>query len=1040
VLGDCLRIKSSEIFDKLGYDYRHWVEPSSKPELSKLKFSDIVPEFSKIELGSFNLYKHQFAGYNALVEGNNLILISGTGSGKTEAWILYAISKIKESRGFKVLALYPTLALANDQIKRISRYLSLIGKEVLQIDSVKKAEYIATRGRSWLKQVINTVNIVISNPAFILHDIKKLLINPRKSLLHRFYKGLNLLIVDEIDFYGPRSIALLLALIKIICDISDEAPQIVVLTATLSNPDDLGRYLEKVTGRKTTIVRGKPFNIENHVYIVLGKNIKALWNKLREKRRAILEKARNRSLYEELSKALESYEYFSRDTYKWLLVLQSIGVETPSLSIDPSEVLSAYLHDKYVTIVFTHSISLAEEVVRSVKTKIGREAPIASHHHLVPKKEREKIEEHARKGLLKVIVSPRTLSQGIDIGTVARIVHLGLPSSVREFVQREGRKGRREEVGFSETVIIPFSRWDKELLAKGIDALSKWLGMGIEKTLINPENMYIHLFIGLAKIRSPWYKGELSTKEREALEAVGVISSKGVNEDLAKWIYERMNFYEFAPPYGIKRYLVKGEKKIPLEPIGHCDLVEKFQPGNIDYSEEAIVTRIDTGHSTRHVRAVYEEPISEVNFYRDDAFSIALEEYQYIKMQWGEKPNILRDILSGRLTSEELCVVYVPRKGFGRYRKIPDRCIWKLRSEKPRVKVLGDHIHVYYDRRQIYVPKPTGGEYRDYTYGYLYSVEPGENSELMRLALASLMIILRRVYGVAFETIMYDVIKLGEYKYFSLHEPEAAGIIESIDWLDVRKKVQKYRFDELDPILLAEIDELAYSILISYELNWELVRSQIIRLIDYILALDKIRIMVGKRELTLPKPSPALRLLSLSPMAEVIDEDSEAPKILVALAVFNGEETESATALYPPIPYIRPPQDLLEIEKKVMDWILYDDYKLIVANREAVLRQLKLANLKQLVLLIEKFEDKVLDLSVLAEKQGIKPFSYDALATAIGEEDEVIPQKIQEIVSRIGGFSLSKNSSKLIRRYLELQAKKTYLAYLIIETLSKKRL
>ena len=235
---------------------------------------------------------------------------------------------------------------------------------------------------------------------------------------------------------------------------------------------------------------------------------------------------------------------------------------------------------------------------------------------------------------IKVIVSPRTLSQGIDIGLVKRIVHLGLPDDVREYYQREGRKGRRKELGFSETIIIPRSRWDRELFSKGFEVFEKWLNLGIEKTLINPDNLYIHLFTGIAKLLSPWYREELSSLEKEALRRTGVLREDGINTNLLKWIFERMNFYEFAPPYGIKRYLIKNNERIPLEPIGHCDLVEKFQPGNIDYSEEAIVTHIETGRSTRHVRAVIEKPIREISFYEDDAFAVALEEYRYITVSY----------------------------------------------------------------------------------------------------------------------------------------------------------------------------------------------------------------------------------------------------------------------------------------------------------------------------------------------------------------------------------------------------------------------
>jgi len=1036
-----LRVDSKKVFDELGYDYLYRVEPGSEPSYVDLRFKDIVPEFSSLDIGSYRLYEHQFLGYRVLSEGKNLIMVSGTGSGKTEVWILYVMNMLKKNRNYRVLALYPTLALANDQIKRINRYLSTIGNKPLQLDSVKRQEYENLIGRKKLRELVGSSNIVISNPAFILHDLKKLLIQQTRALLYSFYKKLDLIIIDEIDFYSPRSLALLLAMIKILCSYSDVKPQIAILTATLVNPDDLGKYLEEQTGRKYSVVRGKPFNVENHLYIVLGKNIKSIWERLKSRRREILENIDNDNVREEISKALENYEYFSQNIHRIIPILNSYGVETPTPTTDHIEIISKYLEDEYVTLVFTYSISQAEEIVRSIKYRYGEESKIVSHHHLVPKKKREEIEEKARKGELKVIVSPRTLSQGIDIGLVARIVHVGLPDNVREYYQREGRKGRRRELGFSETIIIPFSRWDRELLSRGFNVFEKWLEMGIEKTLVNPNNLYIYLFTGLAKLRSPWFRSELNEYEKEALKRVGILTSKGVNEKLLKWIYERMNFYEFAPPYGIKRYLISGDREIPLEPIGHCDLVEKFQPGNIDYSEEAIVTHLETGYSNRYVRAVYEKPIREINFYSDEAFSIALEEYRHIKMQWGEKPSILRDILSGRLSSEELCVVYTPWNGFGKYKKIPDRCIWRLRSEKPRVRSIGDRIIVYYDRRQIYVPKPTAGEYRDYTYGYVYSVDPGENSELLRLALATLMIILRRKYGIEFETIMYDVIKLGEYKYFSLHEPESAGIIDLIDWLDVRRTIEEYRFDELDSILLSEIDDISYSILISYDFDWETVRKQLIRVIDYILAKDRVKLSLSGVELAIPKPSPGLKLLSLTTLVEVFDEETEAPHIFVALNVFDGDRDYGGIALYPPIPYVKPPDDIVDVEKIVLEKIFYENYNLVITDIDKLLFQLKTANLRQLVMLINNYRDKAIDVSRLGREVGFDPFSHESLADIVFQDIEGIePANVYEALKKIRDRkSISEFSRDKIMKYLSIQARKTYLSYLILRELKKQK-
>jgi len=1032
-----MRVSARDVLVEKGYSFIELVREPVEPDTVDYLFRDIVPELGSLEIGGCRLYRHQYEAYSALREGRNVILKAGTGSGKTEAWMLYVLSELSKGRRIRVLALYPTLVLANDQVKRITRYLSLFNEEVFQIDSVRRSELAQRYGSSTLRLKASGANIVVSNPAFILHDLKKYLVRKQSALLSRLYESIDLIVIDEIDFYSPRSIALLLAMIDVLSRVSMVKPQVVVLTATLSNPVDLGVFLRDVTGRDFTVIDGKPFQVENRYYIVLGRNMEHLWRQIASEWSSIVSRHRELEAY---SSIVRDFEEFKKNAYKVISALEAVGYKVPEPGIDVKEIVSGFLSDEYLTIVFTRSISTAEEIARELREAYGESIPIATHHHLVSKKKREEVEDAARRGLVKVIISPRTLSQGIDIGEVARIIHLGLPDDVREFLQREGRKGRRRELGLAESIIIPFSRWDRELLSNGFDALAKWLELGVEKTLVNPGNLYIYLFTGVAKLKSSWFKAELSRLEEEALRRAGILTSEGVNQRMLDRVFERINFYEYAPPYGIKRYLERKGELIPLEPIGHCDLVEKFQPGCIDYSEDALVVALNHGRTSRHVRSIIEKDIREIDFYSNDALSVALEEYRYIKLGWGEKPQVVRDLLNGRITSEELCVVYVPRNGFGKYRKIPDRCIWTVRSEKSRIISRDGSPIVYYDKKAIYVPTPTGGEYRDFTYGYIYTVDPVENTELMRLALALLMIILRRRYGIAFETIMYDVVKIGEYKYFSLHEPEAAGVIDLLDWLDVRRTVEKYVFDDLDRILLSEIDDIAYSTLITIGFNWEIAREQLLRCIDYILARDKVRVKLSSLELTIPRPSPALKLLSIAIVSEVLDEESLTPSLLVSLGAYDGGEYSVATELYPPVPFIKPPQPLLSLEGLIMDKVVYGDYQLLVENREAVLSQAKRANLRQLVNLLTNPSVRIIDVSEEASRQGFALSSLEeGLASLLSREEYVDPAEVMQVFHKIrGDRRLYRDRAEVLERFLRYRAKSLYITHLVLSEYASK--
>jgi len=1031
-----MRINTSDILPIKGYSFLEIKESASTPSYVDLRFKDIIPELSGLEISNYKLYAHQYLAYSKLKEGLNIVLRAGTGSGKTEAWVLYFLENVKKCADYHAIVLYPTLALANDQIKRLEKYTSVVRKSALQLDSVKKEEYLKTSSVTMLKANIASSNLIITNPAFLLHDVKKYFVKKESSLLSPIYTRLELLVIDEIDFYSPRSLALLLSLVTLLSKITERPLQVAVLSAGISNPEELCNFLEKTTNRKCYIIDGSPFRVENNVYIVLGKNLEEIWSRVKTVWRELGVKYTELQQYANI---INNFEEFKKNAFYLLSILESLGVEVPSLSIDPVEIIASYLLDEYVTVVFTRSINTAEEIVRAIKTRYGDQSPVAAHHHLVPKKIREEVEEAAREGKLKVIVSPRTLSQGIDIGLVARIVHLGLPDSVREFYQREGRKGRRFELEFSETIIIPYSRWDRELLSQGVEMFKSWLNLGLEKTLINPDNLYAYLLSGVLKLISPWFKEPLSEVEIRALESIGVLSREGVvNEKLIREIYNKLNFYEYAPPYGVKRYLEKNSSLIPLEPIGHCDLVEKFQPGCIDYSEESIVISINYGKSTRHVRSVIEKPIRDIDFKSHDALAVALEEYRYIKMNWGEKPQFMRDLLAGRVMSEELCVVYVPRSGFGKYIKVPERCIWTIRSEKPRYILARGKPIVYYDKKTIYVPTPTAGEYRDFTYGYTYSVDPHENAELLRLALGLLVIVLRRLKGIPLGAVMYDVTKIGEDKYFTLYEPEAAGIIEKLDWLETRRLLENYIPDELDRILLSEIDDLAYSTLVTIEFNWDIVKEQAIRVIDYILARDKLRVLFRDKEIYIPRPSPALKIIAYSIISEVLGEESIAPTLLVCQGFYDGGDFYGVAELYPPIPLIKPPRILLEVEETLLSRVFYEDFTLLVESRNVVLSQLKQANLKRLVSFIENHSDRVIDFSELLSKYGLEFLRVDDIVTYTGFEAPASAAKIREVVKQIEkSKNLTTKTREYLLEYVKFKSKALYTAYLIISELYK---
>lgn len=1031
------RILSSEVLSSLGYDYLSFVIPPELPDLTEIKFKDLVPELSESSsplcrrIAEMRLYSHQVNGVEALRRGDNLVLRSGTGSGKTETWFLRtALDRVK------TLAIYPTLALANDQLNRLREYCSALGLKVMALDAVKRDELVKKLGYRRLRSELAKAHIVITNPAFLLNELKKIGAG-KPALLKPFLEGAGLLVVDDFDFYGPRSVALLFSMIKLITIMVNPRLQLAFMTAALANPGEVAEYLTSINRRPTSIVGGKPFHPKNVVYVVLGKNLKAFWEKLRERLKERLEE-----LGEDVRKALKDFQVFKKSYFRVVEAARGLGVEVPEAVVDVAEILEHYLEEDGVTIVFTRNIARAEEIAKKLSLRVGGGA--ASHHHLLSKRRREEIEEAARRGEVRILISPRTLSQGIDIGLVRRVVHVGLPDSLREFKQREGRKGRRPEIGETETLVIPQGAWDRELLTRGVETFRRWMKLPQEKVIVNRDNLYGKLFEALFKYVSPILRKELTRDELELLRRLG-LESDGELTRRGKMTWLKMNFYEFAPAFGIKRIRVSrlGEQEL-LEDVSHVDLVEKFQIGCIDYSSDGIVVEHKLGgKSSRTVTAVYVEDLSEGVLRRHDSLAYALEEYEKVKWRWGEPPNLRKDYYAGRVHTDVRCVVHAPSSGFGLYTKIPNRVIWKILSDKRVVKVLGDRTLTIRESKTIEVPTPTHGMYSDYTYGISFEADPGDDPQLLRIGLAFLMIALRRIMGVAFDTIKYDVMIMGGRKVVGMHETESAGILSRINWQDLAKRIEEYSPDELDEVFLEEVDELAYSSFISLKLDWNIVKKQTLKILDYLILRERMRVELAGKEVSIPKPSRSLKLASISAVTLTLREDLRSG--LYGVTLYDGEKASTSVGF---MELGRPDQSYSSVISELSS-LINQGFSFLVYDREALLKALEDSGLTAFKAVLDGLSsmNKLIYVGEVASRAFGRRLSLELVEELLELEKKVRLQDliyfIEEEKRRIPRISflrsIPRRLAEKVRSLLEAEARNTYMAYLVAEELLKQK-
>jgi DEAD/DEAH box helicase domain-containing protein len=206
------------------------------------------------------LWRHQALALQMLFDGKNIVVGTGTASGKSLIFQLFAFDRILRDPSTKVLIFYPLKALASDQFaswRARALEFGLSEECVAKIDGD-----VPTSDRQLL---LSIANIVLMTP-----DVSQawLMRNVGTAPVRRFFDKLALLVLDEAHVYesvfGGNVAFLLRRMIaakrRAAQQTSDKRVQIVATTATIKEPAD---HLSALTGRDFSVIdeseNGAPF-------------------------------------------------------------------------------------------------------------------------------------------------------------------------------------------------------------------------------------------------------------------------------------------------------------------------------------------------------------------------------------------------------------------------------------------------------------------------------------------------------------------------------------------------------------------------------------------------------------------------------------------------------------------------------------------------------------------------------------------------------------------------------------------------------------
>ncbi|MDF2652071.1 MAG: box helicase domain protein [Paenibacillus sp.] len=338
---------------------------------------------------------------------DNLLLSSGTATGKTEAAFLPVLTELynKPSNSVGVMYISPLKALINDQFKRL---------EQLLIDS--NIPVCKWHGDASL----TLKNKLIKRPEGILQitpeSLESLITNKRGACLSLF-SDLRFIIIDEVHYFmrDVRGIQLLCVLERL-QQLTGVTPRRIGLSATLGDVSLAQNWLNTGTGRNCAA----PITEEGKKRI--GLHIERFVNYAEQ--RDLVERDGSGNVV----KVDSGGDIGDREHYEYLF----------KKTLDKK------------TIIFTNSREETEFVIAHLREiALKNKAPdvYRVHHGNVSALIRESTEDEMKSADEKIVTGATvTLELGIDIGSLDQAVQVGAPLTVSSFAQRLGRCGRRGQI------------------------------------------------------------------------------------------------------------------------------------------------------------------------------------------------------------------------------------------------------------------------------------------------------------------------------------------------------------------------------------------------------------------------------------------------------------------------------------------------------------------------------------------------------------------------------------------------------------------
>lgn len=432
--------------------------------------------------GIDRLYQHQADALEAVHAGRSVVVVTPTASGKTLCYNLPILHEITARPEARALYLFPTKALAQDQMHEVHDLITAVGLDI------KTFTYDGDTPTTARRAVRAAGHIVVTNP-----DMLHTGILPHHTKWVKLFENLAFVVIDEVHNYRGvfgSHVANVIRRLRRIAAFYGADPIFICSSATIANPRELA---SGITGRDMVLIdrNGAPAGQKHFVF------------------------------------------------YNPPVVNQELGIRRSSV-LEATRIAETFLSREVPTIVFARSRVTTEVLLSYLKEalkepagreSVGRAARVRGYRGGYLPAQRREIEQGLRRGEVLGVVSTNALELGVDIGSLEAAVLTGYPGSVASTWQQAGRAGRRS--GESAVCLVASSAPLDQFM---VGNPHYFLERSPEHGLIDPDNLHIRgLHLKCAAFELPFADGETYGQEDRVptarllgeLEGAGILRHTG---------------------------------------------------------------------------------------------------------------------------------------------------------------------------------------------------------------------------------------------------------------------------------------------------------------------------------------------------------------------------------------------------------------------------------------------------------------------------------------------------------------------------------